>query len=447
MSNERPPSLSALRRVCEETYGFWLDSALADDRLGQTSFWGADPFLILRSRGATIELWTRSGTHRFSGNPFETLRQLLREHRRASSGLAVPGGVVGYFAYELKRFVEELPDRAVDDLGLPECYLCFYERIAAFDPQPIATAGSAVPRHSPLERAAVAAPSNFRPQAYQRAVQRVRDYIFAGDIYQANLSQRFQLPLEGSPFDAYLSLRRHNPAPFAAYINLPEVQVLSASPERFLRFDPASRRVQTRPIKGTRPRGRTLGEDAALAQELVVSEKDRAENVMIVDLERNDLGRVAEIGSVRVTELASLEAFPTVFHLTSTVEATLREDRDLVDLLLAAFPGGSITGAPKIRAMEIIDELEPTARSLYTGAIGYFGFDGSMDLSIAIRTILIKEGVAYFQAGGGIVADSDPAMEYQETLHKARALSDALAGGRLHEMSGVSPYAVDLPQR
>jgi para-aminobenzoate synthetase component 1 len=444
MSNERPPSLSTLRHVCEQPYGFWLDSALADDRPGQTSYWGADPFLIMRSKGATIELWTRGGTHRFSGNPFETLRQLLREHRRASRG---PTGAVGYLAYELKRFVEELPHRAVDDLGLPECYLCFYERINAFDPRPIAAAGSAVPRHSPLERAADATPSNFRPQTYQRAVQRARDYIFAGDIYQVNLSQRFQLSLAGSPFDVYLRLRQRNPAPFAAYINLPEAQVLSASPERFLQFDPAGRRVQTRPIKGTRPRGRTVGEDEALAQELVVSEKDRAENVMIVDLERNDLGRVAEIGSVRVTELASLETFPTVFHLTSTVEAVLRRDRDPVDLLLATFPGGSITGAPKIRAMEIIDELEPTARSVYTGAIGYFGFDGSMDLSIAIRTILIKERVAYFQAGGGIVADSDPAMEYQETLHKARALSDALAGGRLPEMSGVSPYAVDLPQR
>jgi len=447
MSNERPPSLSTLRRVCEEAYGFWLDSALADDRLAQTSFWGADPFLILRSKGTTIELWTRGGTHRFSGNPFETLRQLLREYRRVASGPAVPAGAVGYLAYELKRFVEELPELVLDDLGLPECYLCFYERIAAFDPQPIAAARSAVLRHSPLERAADATPSNFRPQAYQRAVQRARDYIFAGDIYQVNLSQRFQLPLAGSPFDAYLRLRRRNPAPFAAYINLPEVQVLSASPERFLRFDPVSRRVQTRPIKGTRPRGRTAGEDEALARELLDSEKDRAENVMIVDLERNDLGRVAKVGSVRVTELASLEAFPTVFHLTSTVEATLREDRDLVDLLLATFPGGSITGAPKIRAMEIIDELEPTARSVYTGAIGYIGFDGAMDLSIVIRTILVREGTAYFQAGGGIVADSDPAMEYQETLHKARALSDALTGVGLPETSEVSRNAVDLPQR
>lgn len=447
MTDERPPSLSTLRRVCEEEYGFWLDSALADGRLGRTSYWGADPFLILRSKGTAIELWTRGATHRFTGSPFDTLRHLLREHRRLASASAVPAGAVGYLAYELKRFIEELPERALDDLALPECYLCFYERIAPFDPRPIAAAGAAVPRHSPLEHAAEATPSNFRPQAYRQAVKRARDYIFAGDIYQVSLSQRFQLPVADRPFDAYLRLRQRNPAPFAAYINLPEVQVLSASPERFLHFDPVSRRVQTRPIKGTRPRGRTAREDAALAQELLASEKDRAENVMIVDLERNDLGRVAEIGSVRVTELASLETFPTVFHLTSTVEATLREDRDLVDLLLATFPGGSITGAPKIRAVEIIDELEPTARSVYTGAIGHFGFDGSLDLSIVIRTILIRQGTAYFQAGGGIVADSDPAMEFQETLHKARALSEALAAGELLPKSAVSPYAVDIPQR
>jgi para-aminobenzoate synthetase component 1 len=250
-----------------------------------------------------------------------------------------------------------------------------------------------------------------------------------------------------SPFDVYLQLRSHNPAPFSAYINLPEVQLLSASPERFLRFDPGNRRLQTRPIKGTRPRGRTEEEDEALARKLLASEKDRAENVMIVDLERNDLGRVAEIGSVRVTELASLETLPTVFHLASTVEATLREDRDVVDLLLATFPGGSITGAPKIRAMEIIDELEPTARSVYTGAIGYLGFDGSIDLNIAIRTILVRQGVAYFQAGGGIVADSDPEMEYQETLHKASALRDVLIGSGLSDTNGVRHYAVDISQR
>ena len=416
------PDIRDLRRICEQPYGFWLDSALADERFGSVSLSGAEPSLILRSRGPAVELWTRGGTHRFSGSPFETLRELLRER----AGTA--GAAVGYLAYELKRFVEDVPARARDDLGLPECHLCFYDRVARFDPRPLVGHAPA-PRRSPLDGAG-APPSNFEPADYKRVVQRVRDYIVAGDIYQVNLSQRFSLPLADAPFDAYLRLRANNPAPFAAFVGMPEASVLSASPERFLSFDPVTRRVQTRPIKRTRPRGRTAAEDEALAAELLASAKDRAENVMIVDLERNDLGRVAAIGSVRVTELAALETFPTVFHLTSTVEATLREDRDLVDLLLAAFPGGSITGAPKIRAMEIIDELEPAARGVYTGAIGYIGFDGSMDLNIAIRTIVVKGGVAYFQAGGGIVADSDPEAEYQETLHKAWALAGAVASRR-----------------
>jgi para-aminobenzoate synthetase component 1 len=204
------------------------------------------------------------------------------------------------------------------------------------------------------------------------------------------------------------------------------VQVLSASPERFLRFDAETRLVQTRPIKGTRPRGATAEEDAAMARELRESEKDLAENVMIVDVERNDLGRVAEVASVWVPHLAALEEFATVFHLTSTVEGRLRPECDIVDLLLATFPSGSITGAPKIRAMEIIDELEPTTRGVYTGAIGYIGGDGSIDLNIAIRTIVVKDGRTYFHAGGGIVADSDPEMEYEETLHKARALAGSV---------------------
>lgn len=270
--------------------------------------------------------------------------------------------------------------------------------------------------------------STFTPDAYHRAVERAKRYIVAGDIYQVNLSQRFEAPIRQKPSELYLRLRQLNPAPFAAYLNFPEVQVLSASPERFLLFDPTSRSVQTRPIKGTRPRGATPDRDRLLCQELLASEKDHAENVMIVDVERNDLGRVADIGSVQVPHLAALESFATVFHLTSTVQARLRPDRDLVDLLLATFPSGSITGAPKIRAMEVIDELEPTARGIYTGAIGYIGFDGSLELNIAIRTILVKGETAYFQAGGGIVADSDPEAEYQETLDKASALAQAVLG-------------------
>ena len=423
------PTLVDLRRACQQPYAAWLDSALADGRSGVTSFLGGEPFLVMRSRGEAIELWTRGATHRFSGDPFATLRELLRENARKAEGVQTGGrlpAALGYLSYELKRFVERVPQRAVDDLALPECYLCFYDRVQAFDARPLAVDAASLPRVSPLGETD-APPSNFTRREYVDAVRRALDYIVAGDIYQVNLSQRFCLPLPGDPLETYLELRRRNPAPFAAYLNLPEAQLLSASPERFLRLEAGSRRVQTRPIKGTRPRGRWPEEDERLARELLSSEKDRAENVMIVDLERNDLGRVAEVGSVRVRELAALETFPTVHHLTSTIEATLGEGRDAVDLLRATFPGGSITGAPKIRAMEIIDELEPTARSVYTGAIGRLGFDGSLDLSIAIRTIIAKDGVAYFQAGGGIVADSDPELEYEETLHKAAGLMSVLA--------------------
>lgn len=266
--------------------------------------------------------------------------------------------------------------------------------------------------------------SNFTPQEYIECVSKVREYIAAGDVFQVNLSQRFEAALGISPYELYKRLRRLNPAPFASYLGFPGVTVVSASPERFLRVQ--GDLVETRPIKGTRPRGKDAVEDRRLAKELTDSAKDRAENVMIVDLERNDLGRVCRYGTVRVAELAILETFPTVFHLTSTVLGRLRPDKDNIDLLKAAFPGGSVTGAPKVRAMEIIDELEPTRRSVYTGCLGYLSFDGHMDLSIVIRTLLIKGDKAYFQVGGGITYDSDPEAEYMETLDKARALIEAL---------------------
>lgn len=239
-----------------------------------------------------------------------------------------------------------------------------------------------------------------------------------------NLSQRFEADLTIPPYELYRRLRRINPAPFASYLNFAGVSVVSASPERFLKLQ--GDWVETRPIKGTRPRGKSAEEDRALAQELLSSIKDRAENVMIVDLERNDLGRVCRYGTVRVVELAILETYPTVFHLTSTVRGRLCPDKTRIDLLKATFPGGSITGAPKVRAMEIIDELEPTRRSVYTGSIGYLSFSGEMDLNIVIRTFLVKEGKAYFQVGGGIVYDSEPEAEYEETLDKAKALFQAL---------------------
>jgi para-aminobenzoate synthetase component 1 len=227
--------------------------------------------------------------------------------------------------------------------------------------------------------------------------------------------------------EMYLRLRERNPAPYAAFLNLGDSQIVSTSPECFLTYDPISRLLETRPIKGTRPRGSTPNEDERLARELAASEKDRAENVMIVDLERNDLGRVCEFGSVEAPELFTIESHPTVHHLVSTVRGRLRGDLGAVDLLTACFPGGSITGAPKIRAIEIIHELEPVRRGVYTGSIGYVGFDGSVNLNIAIRTAVVKDGMCRFHVGGGIVADSDPEMEYQETLDKARALLEVLA--------------------
>jgi para-aminobenzoate synthetase component 1 len=270
--------------------------------------------------------------------------------------------------------------------------------------------------------------SSFTHRGYLDAVSRVRDYIIAGDIFQANLSQRLEVPLEEDPWHLYKRLREVNPAPFAAYLEFEDIAVASASPERFLLVDTAGR-VETRPIKGTRPRGISPLHDAALSQALADSEKDRAENLMIVDLLRNDLSRVCEPGSVRVPELFALERFRTVHHLVSTVTGHLRPDCRATDLLAAAFPGGSITGAPKVRAMEIIAELEPSRRGIYCGSIGYLSLTGAMDTSIVIRTCVCAGGRVYFSVGGGIVADSDPEQEYRETLDKGRALVSALAGG------------------
>jgi para-aminobenzoate synthetase component 1 len=256
-------------------------------------------------------------------------------------------------------------------------------------------------------------------------VETARENIRAGEKFQVNLSQRFEADMPLPPYELYRRLRWLNPAPFASYLNFDGVTVISASPERFLRV--RNDLVETRPIKGTRPRGKDPMSDQALARELVHSIKDRAEHVMIVDLERNDLGRVCRYGTVTVSELMALEKYATVFHLTSTVEGRLRPGKGVIDLLKATFPGGSITGAPKVRAMEIIDELEPTRRSVYTGSIGYLSFDGGLDLNIVIRTILVREGRAYFQVGGAVVYDSDAEGEYTETLDKAKALIHALS--------------------
>jgi para-aminobenzoate synthetase component 1 len=443
----------------ERPFSFFLDSGMDAGKLGRYSFVGSDPFLVLRSRGEKISLIRDGVEESRQGNPFDVVGELLAVYALDECPAEIPfaGGAVGYFSYDLCHFIERLPATAVDDLNLPECYLAFYDAMVAFDhlEERVYLVSTGFPElvESKRKRRAeerleemksriannpaavgesglvsvesdLVLKSNFSHQEYLKAVAAAKEYICAGDIFQVNLSQRFEADLNVSPYELYQRLRRINPAPFASYLNFEGVSVVGASPERFLKV--RGDWVETRPIKGTRPRGKSAAEDKALADELLSSVKDRAENIMIVDLERNDIGRVCRYGTVRVTEMAILETFPTVFHLTSTVVGRLREGKNRVDLLKATFPGGSITGAPKVRAMEIIDELEPTRRSVYTGSIGYLSFSGEMDINIVIRTILVKEGRACFQVGGGIVYDSEPEAEYKETLDKARALIQAL---------------------
>jgi para-aminobenzoate synthetase component 1 len=265
---------------------------------------------------------------------------------------------------------------------------------------------------------------NFAKEGYMDALDAIHEYIRAGDIYQTNLTQRFQCQLQLEPLELYGLLRKINPAPFASYLDFGQGQIVSSSPERFIQVK--GRSIETRPIKGTMPRGKNPQEDAANKKILENSEKDKAELLMIVDLQRNDVGKICKSGTVKVPELYKLETYETVFHLVSTVTGELKDDISPVDCVRATFPGGSITGAPKIRAMEIIDELEPTQRNIYTGSIGYLGFNGDLDLNIVIRTIICKDGEGYFQVGGGIVWDSDNQLEYEETYHKGKALFEAL---------------------
>jgi len=428
-------------------YSFFLDSGMDEKKLGRHSFIGFEPFLVFRSKGSRIELIDKTGTKRITGNPFEITGKLMNRYRsRGHAGIPFAGGAVGYFAYDLAEFsIKDFKFESKDDLKNWDCVLGFYDSVLARDNLKkktyiiakdeckkermldlIALQAGQAGRQAKKEKFKVTSnmKSNFTKEDYCKAVERVREYIAAGDIYQANLSQRFSAGFEGNAWSLYKKLRAVNPAPFAAFLNFPEVKILSDSPERFLKI--TGRNVETRPMKGTRPRGKSKTEDRRLKTELKNSVKDRAENLMIVDLERNDLGKVCEYGSVKVSELEIVETYPTVFQMVSNVSGRLKKNVSQIDCLKACFPGGSITGAPKVRAMEIIDELEPTRRNIYTGAIGYLGFNGDMDLNIAIRTIIIKDKKAFFQVGGGVVIDSKPELEYQETLDKAKALMKAL---------------------
>jgi para-aminobenzoate synthetase component 1 len=428
--------------------------------------------------------------HAVAGDALAAVQSTIAPYRTEPAPGLPPfqGGAAGYLAYDWANQLERLPTPRFDDLAMPDVVMGIYDWVIAWDhdqsrawlistglPETSATArerraserAAAVrerladieggPKRAALRsgpdvaRPFVARPfqgrdretassypvdaqwsdprvglrSSFTHDGYLNAVNRVREYILAGDIFQTNLSQRFEAPLVEPPWDLYRRLRTQNAAPFAAYLDFAEALILSASPERFLRVDPDGR-VETRPIKGTRPRGVGPEHDAALGRALTESAKDRSENLMIVDLIRNDLSRVCSPGTVRVKELFALERFATVHHLVSTVVGELRPGTGALDLLRAAFPGGSITGAPKLRAMEIIAELEPSARGVYCGAIGYLSLSGALDTSIPIRTAVVRDGRVYLSAGGGIVADSDAEQEYRETLDKARGMIDAL---------------------
>ncbi len=430
----------------------FLDSALMDRYgLGRWSFIAYDPLFTISSRGDTTAFRIGKRTRWARENFFTMLRRSLAQFSVKSDPSWIPfrGGAAGFFSYELGRLIERLPQTTEDDLGLPESCVGFYDTVLAFDHimeqwfichtdfgmrrLSLEDRLSEVRKFS-IEAKTVKAPpeiktadfrSNFTQERYLESIIKAKEYIVAGDIYQVNLSQRFTAGIgEADPYDLYQRLRETNAAPFAAFLQFKEFQILSSSPERFLRV--IDDKVETRPIKGTRPRGSSPREEAWYKAQLLASEKDRAELNMIVDLERNDLGRVCKYGSVAVARHAQCETYARVHHLVSTIEGTIREDKDVADLLLATFPGGSITGAPKIRSMEIIDELEPNVRSVYTGSMGYVGFNGDLDLNIAIRTMIAADGQVHFNAGGGIVYDSDPAGEYEETHDKARALIEAL---------------------
>ncbi len=459
-----PDPLEALRSVRHRRHPVLLLSGLPGHPAARFSILAWDPLLVVAIRGGEALLvreegGRRSVESRAARDPFDLLRALAPAEamQRAASGLPFVGGAIGYMGYGLRRSVERLSTAPPDPLGLPDAWFGLYDRAAVFDHRErravlVATglgAGNERQREAraaagledlrrSLARATPAPTAHGAPAPavrrrarlvtgrteYLGAIARALDYIAAGDVYQVNLSHRIECPFDGDPITLFIDLARRNPAPFAAFIDVGDFQIVSSSPERFVSL--SGDRAKSSPIKGTRPRGVTPGQDERLARELLSSPKDRAENVMISDLVRNDLGRVCEAGSVRADSLCALESFATVHHLVTTVSGRLRPDADRIDLLRALFPAGSMTGAPKVRAMEIIDELEREERGVYSGGIGYLSLDGGMDFNIVIRTLLCIAGRAHLRVGGAIVADSDPDKEHAETLDKARALLEVL---------------------
>jgi anthranilate synthase component I len=456
--------VSAFLKVHRGPYGFLLESVEQGEKWGRYSFLGTEPARVLRLRGRSVELETPGGAivRRETDDPFGEIKRLLAPYRPVPlPGLPrFTGGAVGYVGYDMVRRFEQLPSHATDDLGLPDACLMLVRSLLVFDnvAQKIkvvahAHVGDDVSSSAAYDEAvaridelvarlafAVEEPrgggmasgevrSNLTPEAYQAMVRRAKEYVYAGDVIQVVLAQRFELPLAAAPFNVYRCLRTVNPSPYHFYLALGRDQMAGASPEVMARMEDGE--LTVRPIAGTRPRGTAELEDAALAAELLANPKEVAEHVMLVDLGRNDVGRVSEIGSVEVTERMIVERYSHVMHLVSNVRGRLAPGQDAFDAFRATFPTGTLSGAPKVRAMQIIDELEPVRRGFYGGAVGYFAFDGAMDTAIAIRSVLMRDGRAYVQAGAGIVADSDPEAEHRECVNKARAVIQAI---RLAEM-------------
>jgi len=464
--------IDVFHKLCSKPYGFWLDSC----GLSRYSFAGADPFIVVKARNNKVEIIQDSTCRITTGNIFSTLTSLLNEFNPShplgtdlksvpSKNIPFQGGAVGYFGYELKNQLEQLPRKHAAEPNIPDCILGLYDTIFAYDHKinkgyviasglseknsrsrkllakkranqffdtmdtgcNLKSTYSPTQRpHPSLEREGKAfVRSNFTKKDYMNTIKRAQIYIASGDIYQANLSQRLTIEFRGNPLLLYSNLRTISPSQFGAFLNYGDFQVISNSPERLLKVN--NDIAETSPIKGTRPRGKNLKEDRLLIKELKKSRKELAEHIMIVDLERNDLGKICEFGSIKAQTLQKIYTYPTLHHMVSTIKGKLRDKMDPVDCIRSLFPGGSVTGAPKIRAMEIIEELEPTPRGIYTGAIGYIDFSGNMDLSMTIRTAVLHDNHLYLNVGGGIVADSNPEEEYEETMLKADAFFKAIA--------------------
>ena len=457
---------------------YLFETAGGPPDLERRSFLAWDPECEYVLRGDRLETW-RDGRCVEQGDgrePLARLRAVLRAAGASSPSYAhgFAGGLIGYVSYDFKNHLERLPDRVRDDLGTPELRLGLVRRVVCRDQRDgrlslrisvhctadarrdweraqrelwalhaeVAALATRIKPESAPARLAVVRGAQVEPRSnisragYDRMLARAHEHILAGDIYQANLSHRFEALFEGDGLDLYRRLRAINPSPFATYLRFQEHEVVSCSPERLVKLDHG--RVETRPIAGTRPRGSDRASDRALQRDLLANEKERAEHLMIVDMARNDIGRVCEPGSVEVERFMRVESYSHVRHLVSNIAGTLQGDRDAFDLLAATFPGASITGVPKIRCMQIIDALESVRRGVYTGSAGYIGFDGCMDFNILIRTFLLQRGRAYFHVGGGIVADSRAGREYEETLAKGRALQEALESAAASRRSSAA---------